>query len=195
MSSPKNISLSHNSCSRGQHCGRADFTSPVSMPSTSPSYPHVVWRTYARCGASHDQLLRTQDMPTCTPAVPSQPTPICVEPPAGWRSTLAAASGGQATFRVTPPSKSAKWVCTQRRTRGRRVLAVSRLCRSLPSVTRHRPVSSPGRGTSARASYPVHGAPNTRGWSRKRRSHSSLNHGVKVSGALAISASSACGVT
>ena len=62
-------------------------------------------------------------------------------------------------------------------------------------VTRRKPISSRGRGTSVRASYPVHGVPSTRGWSHKRRSHSSLNHGVKVSGAHAISARSASGVT
>jgi hypothetical protein len=62
-------------------------------------------------------------------------------------------------------------------------------------VTRRKPIASRGRGTSDRASYPVHGVPSTRGWSRKRRSHSSLNQGVKVSGAHAISARRACGMT
>jgi hypothetical protein len=62
-------------------------------------------------------------------------------------------------------------------------------------VTRRKPIASRGRGTSDRAPYPVRGVPSTRGWSRKRRSHSSLNQGVKASGAHAISARRACGMT
>ena len=72
------------------------------------------------------------------------------------------------------------------------------------------PLLSPGSSDRAESAYRVGGPAlyaesvdvydealkaSTRGWSRRRRSHSSLNQGVKVSGAHAISARSACGVT
>ena len=43
--------------------------------------------------------------------------------------------------------------------------------------------------------YPVRVGPSTRAWTSEMRIHASLNHGVKISGARAISACSAGGET